>query len=636
MKKLSVLLVAAAVALSASAGVNNRIVNNPTTKVSVKEMKAKAGERQTMNFKRGGVQTVAPVQLKAMDWQVRPATPMLRGEGYLWDFEDEAQLEGWMTLDNDGDGYNWEYINNTGLETGRFNCHSGEGVMVSASYDNDLGMALTPDNWLITPVVTLGKSVSFWASGQDASYAAEKFAVYVCVGNPTNINDFVKISNDYTATGNWVQYSFDLSEYEGQEGCVAIRHYNVTDMFYLNIDDVEIGDQEVGPEPPAPVVPDVIYDIPATCELYTFYRNSAYIASGFFGISGGTTDGKINVAIDAENGECYVQNPLWWVDSYNTWAKGTCEVTEDGILLTIPVGQYLMYSEAYGYGIQLFWGSTYVYQDGYDEETGEPLYYLGTEVDERTTEIQYLLTENGLFLIGSEGNMNAEFPENYNSTGLMAIYSDDLSWISNEFANVDEEGNALPFGYMVNLVPAVPANPTADEWYDCGDESGFSKFYFTLPTFDVDGNMLDPEYISYSIFVDNGNGPEMFTFPAVDYTYDLYEDITEVTYDLYSSAVDFRDYFCYFYRTNEPGYEPLFTDDIGIQVYYTVNGEKNASDIVWLYGVHSSVDELVSGKTVANVRYFNVAGQEMAQPNGLTIQVTTYTDGTTSAAKVVK
>ena len=37
-----------------------------------------------------------------------------------------------------------------------------------------------------------------------------------------------------------------------------------------------------------------------------------------------------------------------------------------------------------------------------------------------------------------------------------------------------------------------------------------------------------------------------------------------------------------------------------------------------------------------NVRYFNVAGQEMAQPNGLTIQVTTYTDGTTSAVKVVK
>ena len=634
MKKLSVLLVTAAIALSASAGVNNRIVNDQTTKVNVKEMKAKAVERQAMTFKRGAVQTVSPVQLKAMDWQARPAIQQ-RGETYFWDFEDAEQLNDWMCLDNDGDGYNWEYINNTGVETGRFNCHSGEGVMVSASYDNDLAMPLTPDNWLITPVVTLGKSVSFWASGQDASYAAEKFAVYVCVGNPTNINDFVKISNDKTATGNWVEYSFDLTDYEGQQGCIAIRHYNVTDMFYLNIDDVTISDAEAGPEPPEPETPDVIYTIPDNCQLYTFYRNSGCIYySWFSGIGATTTDGKLNVAIDEENGEAYIQNPSWWSDSYDTWVKGTCEVTDDGILITVPTGQYLYYEASYGYGIQLVWGSSYVYED-YDEY-GELGYYMGTEIDERTTEIQFLLADGNFFLLGSEGNVMADFPEWGNSTGMMTIYSDDLSWISFEFANVDENGNALPMGYIVDLKPAKPANPTADEWYDCGDESGFSRFYFTLPNTDVDGNMLDPEYISYSIFVDNGNGPEMFTFPAVDYTYDLYEDITEVTYDLYSSAVDFRDYFCYFYRTNEPGYEPLFTDDIGIQVYYTVDGVKNASDIVWLYGVHSSVDELVSGKTVASVRYFNVAGQEMAQPSGMTIQVTTYTDGTTSAAKVVK
>ena len=48
-----------------------------------------------------------------------------------------------------------------------------------------------------------------------------------------------------------------------------------------------------------------------------------------------------------------------------------------------------------------------------------------------------------------------------------------------------------------------------------------------------------------------------------------------------------------------------------------------------------SVDELAA-KTVANVRYYNMAGQEMQEANGMTIQVTTYTDGTTSAAKVVK
>jgi len=49
-----------------------------------------------------------------------------------------------------------------------------------------------------------------------------------------------------------------------------------------------------------------------------------------------------------------------------------------------------------------------------------------------------------------------------------------------------------------------------------------------------------------------------------------------------------------------------------------------------------AVDETLSGKTIYNVRYFNVAGQEMKDVNGLTIVVTTYTDGTTSAVKVIK
>ena len=50
----------------------------------------------------------------------------------------------------------------------------------------------------------------------------------------------------------------------------------------------------------------------------------------------------------------------------------------------------------------------------------------------------------------------------------------------------------------------------------------------------------------------------------------------------------------------------------------------------------TGVDELVNGKTVAGVRYFNMAGQEMQEANGITIVVTTYTDGTTSAVKVIK
>ena len=54
------------------------------------------------------------------------------------------------------------------------------------------------------------------------------------------------------------------------------------------------------------------------------------------------------------------------------------------------------------------------------------------------------------------------------------------------------------------------------------------------------------------------------------------------------------------------------------------------------FAAWDGVDELVNGKTVAGVRYYNMAGQEMQEANGMTIVVTTYTDGTTSAVKVMK
>ena len=50
----------------------------------------------------------------------------------------------------------------------------------------------------------------------------------------------------------------------------------------------------------------------------------------------------------------------------------------------------------------------------------------------------------------------------------------------------------------------------------------------------------------------------------------------------------------------------------------------------------TGAEELNADKTVAGVRYFNMAGQEMQEANGMTIVVTTYTDGTTSTSKVMK
>ena len=71
---------------------------------------------------------------------------------------------------------------------------------------------------------------------------------------------------------------------------------------------------------------------------------------------------------------------------------------------------------------------------------------------------------------------------------------------------------------------------------------------------------------------------------------------------------------------------------------YTVDGEdRSTSDTdTFVISPKTGVNELMNGKTVASQRFFNLAGQEMTEANGVTIVVTTYTDGTTSAVKVMK
>ncbi len=156
-------------------------------------------------------------------------------------FETEDEVGQWTFVDADGDGYNWNWNIAAGAN---LNVYEGEGVIYSASYDNDSKSALTPDNWAISPAIDMseldGEAVlSVYARGQDASYAAEVFALYA--GTSADPDSMTKISEDFTATGEYEQYTADLSEFAGaDEVYVAIRHYNCTDMFYLNVDQVEI------------------------------------------------------------------------------------------------------------------------------------------------------------------------------------------------------------------------------------------------------------------------------------------------------------------------------------------------------------------------------------------------------------
>ena len=51
----------------------------------------------------------------------------------------------------------------------------------------------------------------------------------------------------------------------------------------------------------------------------------------------------------------------------------------------------------------------------------------------------------------------------------------------------------------------------------------------------------------------------------------------------------------------------------------------------------TALNEMTTGKAIADVKYFNLAGQQMNEPAaGVTLVITTYTDGTRTTSKIIK
>ena len=158
-------------------------------------------------------------------------------EDFYEGFEDGTTPTGWVTYDEDGDGYIWD---NTAVEDFGFEAHTGDYCMTSASYRNDVG-ALTPNNWLVTPPIIIGATseLSFWATAQDAGWADEQY--YVKVSTTGNaVADFTTTIYDAVVTASWGEVVLDLSAFAGETVYIAFQHADVTDMFFLNLDDVSV------------------------------------------------------------------------------------------------------------------------------------------------------------------------------------------------------------------------------------------------------------------------------------------------------------------------------------------------------------------------------------------------------------
>ena len=369
----------------------------------------------------------------------------------------------------------------------------------------------------------------------------------------------------------------------------------------------------------APSRVDIITEQPeGTVVNYT--RGGEYMTVSLYGYEADYQMGRVKIVYADDGQTVYIQDPLCYGEGVGVWVQG--QLSDDGLTISVPLGQYVAYNEEYDYGLILAWGSTMVI------DLGDDFYWLDFYADETRDAVTYAVDPDSgtITMLDSEGSVDNPFPYNCEATGLAGIWSDDGSVATIEWGTT--------WAVRGETLPAVPANPEVTDFFDCGTEEGYTRLDFNISLMDVDGKPLDADCLTYSIFTDFD---EVFTFDYETYGYNngFDTDMTEIPYGY--SGYDFYLRRVYFYRTNR-GDNPFFTWRIGIQLNYTVNGITNKSDIVYLevYPKPTTVSELDGNKTITGVRYYNMAGQQVAQPNGLTIQVTTYSDGTTSAVKVIK
>ena len=172
----------------------------------------------------------------------------------FYDFED-GTYQGWTTFQgNTTSPHSWMHITEYSYAYNYSTMSSGhgynesDGYMYSESYitgeSSGNGTAVTPDNYLVSPQIRLGGSITFHAGAQNVSYCAEHFSLMVSTTGNNAANNFTAVQTwtftpTATSGSEWQEFTVDLSAYSGM-GYIAIRHFDCNDEWFLCIDDITI------------------------------------------------------------------------------------------------------------------------------------------------------------------------------------------------------------------------------------------------------------------------------------------------------------------------------------------------------------------------------------------------------------
>lgn len=303
------------------------------------------------------------------------------------------------------------------------------------------------------------------------------------------------------------------------------------------------------------------------------------------------------VAIDGA--KIYVKGLVYGND------EGVAVGTINGDEVTFAAGQFLG-ADPYGYWTYLYGGQIEEEWDDYWEEYVYVAVLEGDLVFTYDAEAKKLVNKNALIVTNNAS-------ENLEEVAVSG-YIDPLT-----------------IEYQVRNPEAAPQDPYGLEFYDEMEEWGSNSFYFSIPEFDVDGNLLEPEKLFYRIYVDG----EPFIFYSDEYV-GLPEDEMELINcqftnyeDIFSSGVD-KGIYLYFEGADTLGVQSVYID--------TVNGEevKTESKVVTI-STNDAVRGVEAEAASVATEWFDLQGRRIANPGkGIGIRIDLKADGSRKAVKVVR
>ena len=195
------------------------------------------------------------IRTNAGDFKVACTGKTLSNKGLIYNGDLEDQCYGWSAYDADGDGNTWTtaYMLFGGALTeegySRY-CHSGSNLLGSAS-KSSMGDALTPDNWAISPAITIpeeGGVLSYYVAALDPKHCAENYTVYVSetadysridAEGEVLYDGLYELPEEYDFIP-WAHYEYNLDQYKGKTIYIAFRHHECSGQYLLMIDDINV------------------------------------------------------------------------------------------------------------------------------------------------------------------------------------------------------------------------------------------------------------------------------------------------------------------------------------------------------------------------------------------------------------